>query len=65
MSKPHRSPAVGAPSSKHPDHSHSDDPGVRVIKIPRGELYKDPFRYVSAPPTMPGEKTGKDTSSDE
>ncbi len=63
MPKPQRSAPLVAPS-KHSSHSDAKDPGVRVIKIPRNELARDPFRYVSAPPTMKGDKAG-DSDSDE
>lgn len=32
--------------------------GIRVIHIPKGEFTKNPFRFFSDPPRMPGEKKG-------
>lgn len=39
--------------------------GERVIRIPRGDLAKNPFRYLSDPPRMPGEKRAPALISDD
>ena len=51
-----RSAKSNAPAKAQPTRSKDSRGGVRFIEIPRRELAKDPFRYISDPPTMPGEK---------
>lgn len=38
--------------------------GVRVIQIQKKELTKNPFRYLSDPPRLPGEKRGAPLSDE-
>jgi hypothetical protein len=62
MPKAHRLTHDSTPAKE--SKARDTDHGMKVIRIPRSELYKDPFRYVTQFPTMKGEKTPSRSDED-